>query len=131
MRKCLALSITGSMLFILSGCAVIVGERVMGFENGKFVNDDISLKANYAFPFEKVWAATEQAMAELQASGVSREKRISKGEINAVLKNEQVRVTVEYSAPGLTAVAVRAGLTGDSAVSQSVLDRIKDHLAKS
>lgn len=131
MRKGMILSITGVILFALSGCAIIVGERVIGFENGKFASDNISLKRNYAFPFETVWTATEQAMSELKASAVSSEKRISTGEINAVLNNEHVRVTVEYSSPSLTSVAVRAGLTGDSAVSQSILDRIKDRLAKS
>jgi len=114
------------------GCtsAVVVGDRVMGVESGKFINTDGALRSDYKYTFDQVWEASMKTVFDLKATEVYKDRRISKGEIDAVMNQEKVKITVLYAEKDLTNVAVRVGLTGNNFASQMILDKIRENLSK-
>lgn len=114
------------------GCtsAVVVGDHVVGVESGKFISSDGTMRSDYRYPFDKVWEASIKAVFDLKGSDVFKDRKISKGEIDAVLNQEKVKITVLYAEKELTSVAVRVGLTGNNFASKMILDRIRENLSK-
>lgn len=117
-------------LAAVCGCAVVVGDQVVGVESGKFVSTDGAMRTDYKYPIDKVWDASIKALFDLKATQIVKDKRIGKGEIEAMLNDEKVKVTVLYAEKELTSVAVRVGLTGNNIASKMILDKIKENLAK-
>ncbi len=115
---------------LVCGCALVVGDRVVGVESGKFVSTDGALRSDYKYPMDQVWTASIKTLFDMKATQVVKDKRIGKGEIDAVLNEEKVRITVQYAERDLTNVAVRIGLTGNNTASQMILDKIKENLSK-
>lgn len=111
------------------GCAVVVGDRVMGVESGKLINTDGTLRSDFRYPLDRVWDASIKALFDLKATQVVKDKRIGKGEIDAVMSEEKVKVTVFYAEKDLTSVAVRVGLAGNNLASQMILDKIRENLS--
>ena len=117
-------------LTVLTGCAIVAGDTVMGYESGRFVYHDGSLQSNYKYPFDQVWEASRKALAELKASDIQFDRKIEKGTIEAVLDEEKVKITVEYLTRTDTSVSVRVGTAGSNVAARYIHDKIDSTLKK-
>ena len=117
-------------LTALTGCAIVAGDTVMGYESGKFVYHDGSLQSNYKYPFDQVWEASRKALAELKASDIQFDRKIEKGTIEAVLDEEKVKITVEYLTRTDTSVSVRVGTAGSNVAAKYIHEKIESNLRK-
>ena len=117
-------------LTVLTGCAIVAGDTVMGYESGRVVYHDGSLQSNYKYPFDQVWEASRKALAELKASDIQFDRKIEKGTIEAVLDEEKVKITVEYLTRTDTSVSVRVGTAGSNVAARYIHDKIDSTLKK-
>ncbi|NPV06284.1 MAG: DUF3568 family protein [Syntrophaceae bacterium] len=117
-------------LAALTGCAVVAGDTVMGYESGKFVYHDGSLESVYKYPMDQVWDAARKALADLKATDIVPDRRIEKGTIDAVLYEEKVKITVTYLTRTDTTVSVRVGTAGSNIGAKYVHDKIEANLKK-
>ena len=130
-RTRLAILFTLALSLSIIGCntAFMVGDRVVGVQSGKFFYTDGVLKTDYSVPFETAWTACEKTLADLKATTVQIEKKLSKGTFDAVLEGEDLRISIEYIESKVTMVAVRVGLTGNNVASKLIHDRIRANLS--
>ncbi len=117
-------------LTALTGCAVVAGDTVMGYESGRFVYHDGSLQSNYKVPFDQVWEAANKAVKELKASDVQTDRKIEKGTIDAVVDEEKVKITLEYVTRTETSVSVRVGTAGSNVAAKYIHEKIESNLRK-
>jgi hypothetical protein len=130
MMRTIALLVGLLALTALTGCAVVAGDTVMGYESGKFVYHDGSLQSTFKYPFDQVWEASRKAMSDLKATDIQEDRKIEKGTIEGVLTEEKVKITVEYLTRTDTTVSVRVGTAGSNVAAKYVLDRIEANLKK-
>ncbi|HQL90503.1 MAG TPA: DUF3568 family protein [Syntrophales bacterium] len=126
------IAMLAGLLFLaaLTGCAIVAGETVMGYESGKFVYHDGSLESVYKYPLDQVWDAARKAMTDLKATDVVPDRRIEKGTIDAVLYEEKVKITMTYLTRSDTTVSVRVGTAGSNIGAKYIHDRIEANLRK-
>jgi hypothetical protein len=110
------------------GCALVVGDKVVGFESGRFFYSDGVLKTEYKAPFDQTWAASEKAVSEIKATNVEKKKRIGFGTIDAVTGDEKIHIDLEYVAKDITAVGVRTGMAGNNLASKLIHEKISSNL---
>ena len=130
MMKKIALLVGLLALSALTGCAIVAGDTVMGYESGKFVYHDGSLQSNYKYPMDQVWEAARKAMTELKASDIQLDRKIEKGTIEGVVDEEKVKITVEYLTRTDTSVSVRVGTAGSNVAARYIHDKIDSNLKK-
>ena len=130
MMKKIALLVGLLSLSALTGCAIVAGDTVMGYESGKFIYHDGGLQSNYKAPFDPVWDAANKALKELKATNIQLDRKIEKGTIEAVLDEEKVKVTVEYLTRTDTSVSVRVGTAGSNVAARYIHDKIESNLRK-
>ncbi len=130
MMKKIALLVGFLLLAALTGCAIVAGDTVMGYESGKFVYHDGSLQSTYKYPLDQVWEAARKAMAELKASDIQEDRKIEKGTIDATLYEEKVKITMEYLTRTDTTVSVRVGTAGSNVAAKYIFERIDANLKK-
>ena len=130
MLKKIAMLVGLLSLTALSGCAVVAGDTVMGYESGKFIYHDGSLESVYKYPLDQVWDAARKAMTDLKATDVVPDRRIEKGTIDAVLYEEKVKITMTYLTRTDTTVSVRVGTAGSNIGAKYIHDRIEANLRK-
>lgn len=130
MLKKIALMVGLLSLTALTGCAIVAGDTVMGYESGKFVYHDGSLQSVYKYPMDQVWDAARKALADLKATDIVPERRIEKATIDAVLYEEKVKITLEYLTRTDTAVSVRVGTAGSNVGAKYIHDKIEANLRK-
>ena len=129
MRKnILAGSIIAIFIIISVGCAIQVGNSVMGVKSEGFFYTDGILRTNYHADFERVWKATVKAMKQFNTYDIIEDKKISKGVITAMTYGEEIRITVEYMERKITQVGVRVGVSGSAFSSQVIHEKIKNIL---
>ena len=126
--KKIALLVGLLSLIALTGCAIVAGDTVMGYESGKFVYHDGSLQSTYKYPFDQVWDAARKAMTDLKATDIQADRKIEKGTIDGVLYEEKVKITVEYLSRTDTTVSVRVGTAGSNVGAKYILDKIEANL---
>jgi hypothetical protein len=126
--KKIALLVGFLLLTALTGCAIVAGDTVMGYESGKFVYHDGSLQTTYKYPFDQVWDAARKAMTDLKATDVQADRKIEKGTIDGVLYEEKVKITMEYLTRTDTTVSVRVGTAGSNVGAKYILDKIEANL---
>lgn len=126
--KKIALLVGFLLLTALTGCAIVAGDTVMGYESGKFVYHDGSLQSTYKYPFDQVWDAARKAMTDLKATDVQADRKIEKGTIDGVLYEEKVKITMEYLTRTDTTVSVRVGTAGSNVGAKYILDKIEANL---
>ena len=126
--KKIALLVGLLSLIALSGCAIVAGDTVMGYESGKFVYHDGSLQSTYKYPLDQVWDAARKAMTDLKATDVQADRKIEKGTIDGVLYEEKVKITMEYLTRTDTTVSVRVGTAGSNVGAKYILDKIEANL---
>jgi len=128
MMKKIALLVAFLSLTALTGCAVVAGDTVMGYESGKFIYHDGGLQSNYKVPLDQLWEATLKAMKDLKASDIQSDRKIEKGTIDAVLYEEKVKITMEYLTRNDSTISVRVGTAGSNVAAKYILDRIDANL---
>lgn len=128
--KKIALLVGLLLLTALTGCAIVAGDTVMGYESGRFVYHDGSLQSNYKAPFDQVWEAANKAVKELKASDVQTDRKIEKGTIDAVVDEEKVKITMEYVTRTETSVSVRVGTAGSNVAAKYIHEKIETNLKK-
>jgi len=120
-----------AVVFAVPGCApLIVGGAATGAASGTYFYISGNTVTDYLFPFDEVWAASEKVVEEMQGADVAPNKEISKGTIDAVIDNEEIRISVKYKSKNVTTVAIRVGIIGNRLSSQRLHDKIADHLLK-
>ncbi len=114
----------------LSGCsgAVVVNDKVMGVQSGRFIYQDGYLTTQYKADIDPVWRACEKAMLDLKASDIRKDRNISSGTIKAVIANEKVKILVAYVDRDLTTVSVLSGVVNNNMASRIIQDRIAANL---
>ncbi|MGE5789410.1 MAG: DUF3568 family protein [Syntrophaceae bacterium] len=130
MMKKIALLAGLLSLAALTGCAIVAGDTVMGYESGKFVYHDGSLQSSYKAPMDQVWDAANKAMKELKASDIQTDRKIEKGTIDAVVDEEKVKITMEYVNRTETSVSVRVGTAGSNVAAKYIHEKIESNLKK-
>lgn len=130
MLKKIALVVGLLSLTALTGCAVVAGDTVMGYESGRFVYHDGSLESVYKYPLDQVWDAARKALADLKAADVVPERKIEKATLDAVLYEEKVKITMTYLSRTDTAVSVRVGTAGSNIGAKYIHDKIEANLRK-
>jgi len=130
MMKKTALLVGLLSLTALTGCAIVAGDTVMGYESGKFVYHDGSLQSNYKVPMDQVWDAANKAVKELKASDIQTDRKIEKGTIDAVVDEEKVKITMEYVTRTETSVSVRVGTAGSNVAAKYIHEKIETNLKK-
>jgi hypothetical protein len=131
MKRYLNRTIIGCLLALsLTGCAVVVGERTLGIDSGKFIYTDGALYGNYYFPMDVVWKACQRTLFDLKATDATYTKKIAQGTMEGTASDEKIRITVEYVAKNETQVAVRTGMAGSTLASKLIHDRIRENLLK-
>ncbi len=121
------LIILAGVLFA-TGCSVQLGDKVAGVHGGKFFYTEGNLVVNYDVSLERTWKACEKTMADIQASDIVIDRKVSGGTLKAVLKGEDIRISLQYAEKELTRVSVRVGLTGNSIASEMIQTKIKENL---
>jgi hypothetical protein len=114
----------------LAGCAVVAGDRTVGFDSGKFIYTDGSLYGNYYYPMDVVWKACQRTLFDMKAEDPTYSRKIAQGTMEGTINDEKVRITVEYVAKNETQVAVRVGTAGSTLASRLLHDRIRENLQK-
>jgi len=130
MMKKIALLVGLLSLTALTGCAIVAGDTVMGYESGKFVYHDGSLQSNYKSPMDQLWEAANKAVKELKASDIQTDRKIEKGTIDAVVDEEKVKITMEYVTRTETSVSVRVGTAGSNVAAKYIHEKIETNLKK-
>jgi uncharacterized protein YceK len=119
------------VVFLISGCAaVVVGGAAAGAASGTYFYINGEMKTDYYASFDAVWSACEKAVADMRGLDVQRDKMLAKGNIEAVIDDEKVQISVTYKAKDVTTVSVRIGVFGNKLSSQLIHDKILDNLAK-
>lgn len=117
-------------LFLIYGCAIVVGDKVVGVSSGKFIYTDGILTTVYSAPFDKIWKACEKTVADMMASDIEKDKKIATGTIDAVVSGDKIHISAKYVSKDSTTVSVRVGLAGNNLASQLIHEKIKNNLLK-
>jgi hypothetical protein len=120
------------VFLLLTGCdaAINMNGKIASINSGKFLYQDGNLVSNYKANIDMVWQACEKSVAELKATDIQKERKISTGMIKAVIQDEKVVIKVEYIDRDLTSVSVFVGTVGNNMASRLIHDKIIGNLAK-
>ncbi|MGO9137058.1 MAG: DUF3568 family protein [Syntrophales bacterium] len=120
-------------LILTVGCdaSLTIGNRTIGVNSGNFIFTDGSLTTNYRYPFDEVWKACEQTLADMKAIAVQKNLKIASGSMNAVVQEEKLQILVEYVSKSQTSVSVRVGMSGNNMASQLIHEKIANNILKS
>jgi hypothetical protein len=125
---------TVTLLFLafllLTGCdaAINMNGKIASINSGKFLYQDGNLVSNYKANIDMVWQACEKSVAELNATDIQKERKISTGMIKAVIQDEKIVIKVEYIDRDLTSVSVFVGTVGNNMASRLIHDKIIGNL---
>lgn len=108
---------------------MVVNNKVVGMQSGKFVYQDGYLTTQYKADIDLVWKACEKSVLDLTATNIQKERNISSGSIRAIIADEKIKIQVVYVDGGLTTVSVFSGLVGNNMASRIIQDRIAANLA--
>jgi hypothetical protein len=120
-----------AMAALSSGCWMMVPVAAGGAGvSGTYVYINGEMTTDYTAPFDKVWAAAEKTIADMQGTDVEPVREIAQGTINAVINDEKVMIRIRYKEKSLTTVAIRIGIFGNKLSSKMLHDKIAENLAK-
>ncbi len=120
------------IFLFLTGCdaAINMNGKIASINSGKFLYQDGNLISNYKANIDMVWQACEISVAELKATDIQKERKISIGIIKAVIQDEKVTIKVEYVDRDSTSVSIFVGTVGNNMASHLIHDKIISNLAK-
>jgi hypothetical protein len=118
---------------LAAGCdaSLTVGNKTIGVSSGNFIFTDGSLTTNYNYPFDEVWKACEQTLADMKATAVEKNLKIASGSMSAVAQEEKLHISVEYLSKTQTSVSIRVGMSGNNMASQLIHEKIANNILKS
>ena len=127
-----SLSLLFLIFLFLAGCdaAINMNGKIASISSGSFLYQDGNLISNYKADIDTVWRACEKSVAELKATDVQKERKISTGTIKAIIQDEKVAIKVEYIDRDLTSVSVFVGTVGNNMASHLIHDKIIGNLGK-
>jgi hypothetical protein len=115
------LSLPGCALFLIGGGAA-AGAGAVAYSRGQ-------LRSVQETPFERAWDAAQDAMRDLGFVVTYQEKEPDSGKLLARTKdNEEVEVRLEAESTTATEIRIRVGWLGNEALSNVILEKIKQHL---
>jgi len=120
------------VFLLLNGCdaAINMNGKIASINSGKFLYQDGNLVSNYKANIDMVWQACEKSVAELKATDIQKERKISTGIIKAVIQDEKVVIKVEYIDRDSTSVSVFVGTVGNNMASRLIHDKIIGNLGR-
>ena len=120
------------VFLLLTGCdaAINMNGKIASINSGKFLYQDGNLVSNYKANIDMVWQACEKSVAELKATDIQKERKISTGIIKAVIQDEKVVIKVEYIDRDSTSVSVFVGTVGNNMASRLIHDKIIGNLGR-
>ena len=114
-------SLPGCALFLIGGGAA-AGAGAVAYSRGQ-------LRSVQETPFERAWDAAQDAMRDLGFVVTYQEKEPDAGKLLARTKdNEEVEVRLEAESTTVTEIRIRVGWLGNEALSNVILEKIKQHL---
>jgi enolase len=125
-RLVLAAALLSSALAV-SGCLALAAGAAAGAGTYAYVQGEMN--TTFEAPLDRVWAATQAAMNDLEFPIGERSKDALAGELRAnQADGTPVRVRLNRVTDNTTEARVRVGMFGDEQVSRAVLERIRDNL---
>jgi len=122
------LLLAGSLLFT-SGCWLVVVGAVAGAAAVSVAYVDGHLVATYGNGYDRVVAATSQAITQLGFAQPEEQKDALSATFNThTAKGESVKIVVTKTSDSSTKVDIRIGTFGDEQMSLSINDKIKANL---
>jgi len=118
-------------LLLFSGCdtAVITNGNILGVQSGQFVYKNGSLVTTYSDQIDKVWQACEQALQELHATNILKERKIASGKLTANIYEDKIIMEVDYVDRDRTTVSVLTGIGGNQLASRLIHEKISKILS--
>jgi hypothetical protein len=115
------LSLPGCALFLIGGGAA-AGAGAVVYSRGQ-------LRSVQETRFERAWDATQDAMRDLGFVVTYQEKEPDSGKLLARTKdNDEVEIRLTAESTTATEIRIRVGWLGNEALSNVILDKIKQHL---
>jgi len=120
------------LVALISGCTFNVANKTIGIRSGQFIFIDGSLKGDYRFPFDKVWAASEKTLIELKALDIQKQKKLALGTISGFIGDEKATIMVDYINREQTMVSVVVGTIpiGNNLASRLIHDKLTEILLR-
>jgi hypothetical protein len=121
-----------ALMLVISGCTFDVANKTVGIRQGQFIFIDGSLKGDYRFSFDKVWAAAEKTLVELKALDIRKEKRIALGTVSGFIGDEKATIMLDYIDREQTMVSVVVGNIpiGNNLASRLIHDKLTEILIR-
>lgn len=131
----LLIGLAGATLASVGGCAppmLLASAGLQALSNGTAVYVNGELEVAYRVPFDRVWEAMQQAVAEMRFKIVDARIRTP---TKALLFAEEVTgrsttISVTARTPLVTKVTIRVGLIGDQSISRLIMDRLEARMAE-
>lgn len=125
-RRLLGFALFLPLLLVTAACdtSLSVGRKTIGIRSWEFIYTDGYLRTTYPYPLEKVWAACEKTLTQLNAIDFESSQKIATGKLTAFIQDEKVQILVDYVEKQITSVSIMVGLSGSALASQLIHDRI-------
>jgi hypothetical protein len=133
LRKKMRLWLLVVCFSLISACGpeILIIGGIVGSGAGTYYYIDSELMTDYSAPFDKVWSACENTVADMRGKDVKPKREIGIGSIRAVINDENVKFKVTYKNKNLTSVGVRVGILGNKVSSKLLHDKVYENIAKS
>lgn len=128
LRKSLLFVLAGSICLV-SGCAAVwvAGGAAAGAGTVAYVQGE--LRSTLEASLDNTWAATKDAMTDLEFNITETEKDAVEAELIARgARDKKIRIILERQTPKLTRIGIRVDTFGDEQLSRLILDKIKARL---
>lgn len=111
----------------VSGCLAVAAAGAAGAAAVAWVRGE--LQTTLPASLDKSYAATQEAVRELQFVKVSERKDALLGVIVARnAADKKIEIQLENAAGNVTKIGIRVGVVGDQPLSLAILDKIKENL---
>ena len=128
MKNILLVGLAAFCLMLCNGCGLFVtGNSAAGPGTVYYLDGELRDSENYSM--ETVHVATRAALADLQFAVVTDTQDAAHFQLRARTSTDtKVDITLTKQSPTLTEIRIRAGTSGDEALSRQLLAKIKAHL---
>jgi hypothetical protein len=118
-----------SLLVFGSGCILFVAGAAAAAGAGGYAYVNGEITSTEAASLNRTWDASLAAMRDLQFPVTSQVKDALEGNLTARnAKNTEIKIRLKYVSNASTEVHIRVGTFGDETLSQTILNKIREHL---
>ena len=126
-KPVLAAALLSVTSLVTAGCLAVAAAGAAGAAAVAWVRGE--LQTTLPASLDKTYAATQEAVRELQFAKVSERKDALLGVIVARnAADKKIEVQLENAAGNVTKIGIRVGVVGDQPLSLAILDKIKENL---